>query len=316
LNQVITNEELNNRITLINDDISNAIKKIEDESASLLLTSPPYNLKKEYEKDSPICLEQYIQWIEPIVDNLCKKVSLNGSICWQTGNHIFDGEIFPLDYYFYSIFKKNGFKLRNRIVWHFKFGLNATKRLSGRYETILWFTRSDQYTFNLDPIRIPQMYPGKRHSSKKGKDKAGKPSGNPLGKNPSDYWTFSAEDLFHERAVWELPNVKANHPELTTHPCQFPNELAERCILAFTNPGDLVFDPFAGAGTTVIAALGANRRALAVDRSAEYIALTHNRVRLFLDGNLPLRRSGSDIYEPRSTDRVAQIPSEWKEAAE
>lgn len=88
-------------------------------------------------------------------------------------------------YFDYQIFKKQRLKLRNRIVWHFGHGLHASKRFSGRYETILWFSKTDNYIFNLDSVRVPAKYPGKRHF--KG-PKKGQPSGNPLGKNPSDIW--------------------------------------------------------------------------------------------------------------------------------
>jgi DNA modification methylase len=102
-----------------------------------------------------------------------------------------DGEVYLLDIYFYDIFKDAGFKLRNRIIWHFEHGLHASKRFSGRYENILWFTKNDEYTFNLDSVRVPSKYPGKTHY--KG-EKRGLPSGNPLGKNPSDLWTILTKD--------------------------------------------------------------------------------------------------------------------------
>ena len=116
--------------------------------------------------------------------------------------------------------------MRNRIIWHFGHGLHASKRFSGRYETIIWFTKSDNYYFNIDPTRIPQKYPNKKHF--KGK-KRGELSCNPLGKNPSD--------------VWDIPNVKSNHIEKTDHPCQFPVALVERFILSTTKERDIVFDP-------------------------------------------------------------------------
>ena len=86
-----------------------------------------------------------------------------GSICWQVGNYVNNGEIVPLDIALYPIFASLGLQLRNRIIWHFGHGLHATKRFSGRYEVILWFTKSDDYTFNLDPVRVPQKYPQKKH---------------------------------------------------------------------------------------------------------------------------------------------------------
>ena len=148
------------------------------------------------------------------------------------------------------MFKNAGFRLRNRIVWHFGHGLHASKRLSGRYETLLWFSKTDNYTFNLDEIRVPSKYPGKR--SFKGANK-GELSGNPLGKNPSDFWDDIKDD--DDKLVWEIPNVKANHPEKTAHPCQFPVELAERCVLALTNNKDIVFDPFVGSGSSAVASI-------------------------------------------------------------
>ncbi len=151
-------------------------------------------------------------------------------------------KIIPLDIFLYDTFKNNGMQLRNRIIWHFGHGLHCKKRLSGRYETILWFTKTDDYTFNLDPIRVPQKYPNKKHF--KG-DKRGQLSCNPLGKNPSD--------------IWDIPNVKNNHPEKTEHPCQFPIELIDRLVLSLTNENDIIFDPYLGTGTSVISALRNNR---------------------------------------------------------
>ena len=160
---------------------------------------------------------------------------------WEVGDYVEAGEVYPLDIYFYDIFKDAGFHLRNRIIWHFEHGLHASKRFSGRYETILWLTKSHKYTFNLDDIRVPSKYPGKTHY--KGA-KRGQPSGNPLGKNPSDFWNVVTSDW--EKEIWDVPNVKANHPEKTIHPCQFPIELIQRCVLALTDQGDLVLDPFLG----------------------------------------------------------------------
>lgn len=297
--------------SLIHDDAAKALNSVENGEVSLVLTSPPYNIGKEYERDSKMSLQQYLEWLRPIAESLCLKLSESGSLCWQTGNFVENGVVFPLDFFFYDMFSKMGLKLRNRIIWRFNFGLHATKRFSGRYETLLWFTKSDAYTFNLDPIRVPQLYPGKKHSSAKGEGKAGKFSGNPKGKNPADFWTFSAEDAFLTDPVWDLPNVKANHPEKTIHPCQFPHELAERCVLAFTQPGDLILDPFLGAGTTAIAAIKAGRRVIGVDKDIRYITLARQRLDELNSGELALRRSGQAVREPKFGEAVATIPEEW-----
>jgi adenine-specific DNA-methyltransferase len=134
-------------------------------------------------------------------------------------------------------------------------------RFSGRHETILWFSKSDNYTFNLDPIRVPQKYPNKKHF--KG-DKKGELSGNPLGKNPSD--------------VWEITNVKNNHPEKTDHPCQFPEELVKRCVLALTGENDLVLDPFAGSGTVGKVCKELYRHSSIIDKESRYIEIAKKRI--------------------------------------
>jgi DNA modification methylase len=304
-----TSQPLSN-IALLKGDVSAVLNELpKQKKFSLIVSSPPYNIGKNYERDSKLTLKEYVTWLDEVIGSLIERLTETGSICWQVGSYIKDGEIFPLDIYLYNSFKGRGLQLRNRIVWRFNFGLNSTKRFSGRYETLMWFTKSDNYQFNLDPIRVPQLYPGKRHSAQKGK--AGKPSGNPLGKNPSDYWEFSAEEYFRDNPVWDLPNVKANHPEKTIHPCQFPIELVERCVLALTKPGDAILDPFVGTGTSLIAAIKHERKATGIDRDARYIKIARERIQNFSKGTLKIRPSGKAVLRPRQTDKVARIPEEW-----
>ena len=204
-----------------------------------------------------------------------------GSLCWQIGNHVAKGEIFPLDLVLYPVFREHGLKLRNRIVWHFEHGLHCSKRLSGRYETILWFTKGDDYIFNLDPIRVPSKYPGKKYF--KG-PKAGQLSCNPLGKNPGDVWIF--------------PNVKNNHVEKTIHPCQFPVELVERLVLSLTQPGGAVFDPYMGVGSAVIAAAMHGRSGYGCDIVPEYVDIAMQRLRDLEAGRLRTRPMHKPVYDP------------------
>lgn len=297
--------------SLHHGDCATVLDSIADESVQLVVSSPPYNVGKEYESDQRMTLKEYLDWLEPITAKLCTKVSDTGSICWQVGSYVSQGEVFPLDYYFFPMFAKNGFQLRNRIIWRYNFGLNSTKRLSGRYETILWMSKTSNYKFNLDPIRVPQLYPGKRHSSKKG-ERAGKPSGNPLGKNPSDYWEFSGAEAFLSETVWDIPNVKSNHPEKTHHPCQYPIELAERCVLAFSDQGDTVLDPFLGVGTTVIAAIKNDRIGLGIEKDRRYLDVALQRIESLHEGTLSMRKGGQKPRRPRPTEKVAQIPDDWK----
>lgn len=273
--------------------------------AKLIITSPPYNIGKVYEKARQ--LHEYLAAITPILDELVRVLSSEGSLCWQVGNYVEEGEVFPLDIFYYPFFKERGLHLRNRIIWHFDHGLHASKRFSGRYETLLWFTKTDAYTFNLDTVRVPAKYPGKTHF--KPGPNYGKPSGNPLGKNPSDIWRIVVQDW--ETALWDIPNVKANHPEKTIHPCQFPIELVERCVLALTNEGDWVLDPFSGVGSALLAALKNQRRAIGCEKEAEYIGLAHQRIDALYSGSLPYRQLGKPVHQPTGKEKVAQVPIEW-----
>jgi len=157
---------------IVNGDSLPVLKKLEDGKFDLIITSPPYNVGKSYETKTSI--EKYLETQEEIINELIRTLSDKGNLCWQVGNYVNKGEVFPLDIYYYQIFKKHGLKLRNRIIWHFGHGLHASKRFSGRYETILWFSKTNDYIFNLDNVRVPAKYPGKRHF--KG-DKKGLPSG-------------------------------------------------------------------------------------------------------------------------------------------
>ena len=216
-----------------------------------------------------------------MIKECVRVLSPAGSICWQVGNFVDKGEIIPLDIALFPIFSELGLKLRNRIVWHFEHGLHCSNRFSGRYETVNWFTKSDQYKFNLDPVRVPQKYPGKKHF--KG-PKAGQLSGNPLGKNPGDVWT--------------IPNVKSNHVEKTEHPCQFPVELVERFVLSMSDENDWVLDPFMGVGSSLVAAFRHGRKTVGAELVKKYVDIARDRLADESVGLLKTRPMNKPVYDP------------------
>lgn len=261
-------------------DNSVFLRELPDESMKLIVTSPPYNIGKAYERRTS--LERYLSEQARVIAHCVRLLNPEGSICWQIGNYIAnDGEVVPLDTILYPLFKQHGLYLRNRIIWHFEHGLHCSKRFSGRYETILWFTKGSQYTFNLDPVRVPSKYPGKKYF--KG-PKAGQLSCNPLGKNPGD--------------MWIIPNVKSNHCEKTEHPCQFPIELIERLVLALTNEGDSVLDPYMGVGSSIIAAIKHGRYAYGCDIEAKYVEIAWERIFAYRNGTLKTRPMDKPVYDP------------------
>lgn len=255
------------------------LKRVPDSSLQLVVTSPPYNIGKTYERR--LKLSDYVEQQAAVIEACVRALAPDGSICWQVGNYVDQGAIVPLDAILYPVFQKLGLKMRNRVVWHFEHGLHCKNRFSGRYEVLCWFTKSDEYIFNLDPVRIPQKYPGKKHF--KG-PKVGQYSSNPLGKNPSD--------------VWVIPNVKSNHVEKTIHPCQFPVELVERLVLSMTQPGGWVFDPFLGVGSSIIAAIRHGRRAAGCEIVSDYVKVAKNRITQQLEGRLRTRPMDRPIYDP------------------
>jgi adenine-specific DNA-methyltransferase len=222
-----------------------------DQSVDLVVSSPPYNLGKEYEAKR--ALQIYLDEQALVLKECTRVLKPTGSIFWQVGSFANAGRLIPLDIRFFPILEDLGMIPRNRIAWIRQHGLHGQKKLSCRYETILWFTKSDDYTFSLDEIRVPQKWQNKKHF--KG-ERAGELSCNPAGKNPGDIWLFS--------------NVKHNHQEQTIHPCQFPEDLISRIVLATTSVGDVVLDPYMGAGTVAVVARDLERHYLGAELEEKY----------------------------------------------
>lgn len=264
-------------------------------------------MEKEYEKSRS--LEKYSAEIESVIVKLVELLDSRGSICWQVGNYIDPKtkELVPLDIFYHELFKKHGLILRNRIIWHFEHGLHASQRFSGRYETIMWYTKSENYTFNLDPVRVPSKYPGKTYY--KGKKK-GQLSGNPRGKNPSDLWRIVKQEW--EKDIWEIPNVKANHSEKTIHPCQYPVELVERCVLALSNKSDWILDPFAGVGSSMIASLKNGRNSIGIEKYQKYITVGKERLKKIRQKKLKVREFGKPVQLPNANTAVAKKPEHFQ----
>lgn len=272
-------------VTLYHGDCLELLGSVADGAANLVVTSPPYNLGKSYERR--IDLKAYLKQQGEVIGECVRILDSGGSLCWQVGNYVDKGAIIPLDTILYPVFAGLGLRMRNRIVWHFEHGLHCSRRFSGRYEVILWFTKGDRYYFNLDPVRVPQKYPGKKHF--KG-PRAGEYSCNPLGKNPGD--------------VWRIPNVKHNHVEKTNHPCQFPVELVERLVLSMTPADGLVVDPFMGVGSSAVAAVRHGRRAAGAELVADYWRAAVERVRAAWSGELRTRPMNRAVYDPLGNAKV------------
>lgn len=297
-----------NHATVTTADCTKHLSKLPAELVDLIISSPPYNVGKEYEETSSV--DDYIAFMKKTLTECTRLLKPGGSICWQVGS-TFDrnGALVLIDKLVDNIMdglsKAHNLRLRNRIIWHFGHGLHASNRFSGRYESILWYTKGDTYTFDLDAVRVPQKYPGKK--AYKGR-KAGDYSGHPLGKNPSDFWVSETD-------VWNIPNVKSNHVEKLGHPCQFPIDLVARLILALSNPNDIVLDPFGGVGTTAAAAVHLGRRAISIDLHADYSQIARTRINQAWNGTLPFRPSAEPMPPPTSSP-LTVLPESFARARE
>jgi len=246
--------------TIYHGDCKELLRKLPDESINLVVSSPPYNIGKGKEKRRE--LDKYLEEQEEVLKECVRVLRPTGSLFWQVGSYVENSRHIPLDIKFFPILESLGMIPRNRIIWIRPHGLHAKKRFSCRHETILWFTKSDNYKFFLDPIRVPQKYPNKKHW--KGPRK-GQFTSHPLGKNPGDVWAFR--------------NVKHNHEEQTIHPCQFPEDMIERIVLATTERGDIVLDPYMGSGTTAVVARNFGRHFCGAEIEKQYIEVALRRLR-------------------------------------
>ena len=241
-------------------DCLDLLRSLPDECVDLIVSSPPYNLGKEYEAKRALAI--YLEEQRVVLGECCRVLRRTGSLFWQVGAFADKGVLIPLDIRVFTILESFGLIPRNRIVWARQHGLHASRKFSCRYETILWFTRSDDYVFNLDAIRVPQKYQDKKFHRG---EKHGEFSCHPDGKNPGDIWLFR--------------NVKHNHEEQTIHPCQFPEDMIARIVLATTNPGQTVLDPYMGAGTVAVVARDHARHFLGAECDPRYHAVALRRLR-------------------------------------
>jgi adenine-specific DNA-methyltransferase len=291
--------------TIHKGDCFDLLRRLPSGSVAAVVSSPPYNLGKEYETRR--ALDVYVEEQRDVLAECVRALKDGGSIFWQVGSYSDRGVIIPLDVRLFPVLEQLGMTPRNRIAWVRPHGLHASKKFSCRYETILWFTKGEKYLFDLDAIRVPQKYPNKR--AWRG-DKQGQLTCNPAGKNPGDVWAFR--------------NVKHNHEEQTTHPCQFPEDLVRRVVLASTLEGDLVLDPYMGAGTVAVVARDLRRGFVGAETDHGYHDLCLRRLRGEPDANgvfpnlKTLRdyaeRTGTSVAQYRFEVQVGGVPTERAKA--
>lgn len=246
-------------------DCTEKLKKIDTGSIQTIVTSPPYNIGKKYGKyNDSVDFSEWENLIEGVFVQAKRILKDNGSFFLNV-SPVPDKktkEIIPLDAICYFIGKKNNFFLRNSIIWHFNNMQNCSKRLSGRWESVLWFVKDiDNYVFNLDDIRIPYITKNDKRLKKDG------------GRNPTDVWYFD-----------RVNNMTKNKLGLSDVPTMFPTPMIERIIAMSTEVGDTVLDPFAGSGTSLVAAANLKRKGIGIEIDKRYKKIIQKR--LLTEANL------------------------------
>jgi adenine-specific DNA-methyltransferase len=240
----------------------------------LTLTSPPYNIGKEYERHLPV--EEYLDWCSRWMTQIFHATAPKGAFWLNLGYFEIPGRglCVPISYLLWG---RSPFYLLQEIIWHYGAGVTTARRFSPRNEKWLFYVRdASSYTFNLDAVRDPNVkYP---HQKKNGKYRC-----NPQGKNPSD--------------VWEIPKVTTGENrssrERTAHPAQFPLPVVERIIKVSSNLLDLILDPFAGSASSGIAASALGRLFVGIEIREDYCALAVSRYKEFRRVKLELERQAS-----------------------
>ncbi len=249
-----------NKHKLYIGDCTKVMKKISKSSVQSVITSPPYNINKKYgDYVDNINFEDWKELINNTFTEVKNVLTDNGSFFLNVSPIPLKKtkEIIPLDAICYQLGKDNGFYLRNSIIWHFNNMQNCKNRLSGRWESILWFVKDiNNYIFNLDDIRVPYITKN---------DKRLDPDG---GRNPTDVWYFD-----------RVNNMTKNKLNLSDVPTMFPIEMIERIILMSTDEGDTVLDPYMGSGTTILAADNLGRNSIGIDIDKRYQNIIKNRLK-------------------------------------
>lgn len=233
--------------------------QVPDGLIDLTITSPPYNIGKEYE--DKLALSEYLDWCENWISEIYRLSKDDGTFWLNLGYMALEerAKAIPISY---LLWDRIPFYLIQEVVWHYKAGVAGRKFYSPRNEKFLWYVKSaDNYTFNLDDVRDPNVkYPNQK--------KNGKIKVNSIGKNPGDVWVFSKVTSGKNRSS----------KERTAHPAQFPEAVIERIIKASSNEGDIIFDPFMGSGTTAAVALSLNRYVIGFELAENYCEIISQRI--------------------------------------
>ncbi len=268
-------------IRTITGDAVQEMRKLDASSVDLVVADPPYNLGKNYGNNHDIKgFDEYLTFSRDWLREAQRVLSPSGTL------YVFMG--FRFISYLYDILDRELQMFFNSwIVWHYTQGIGKTKGFSPRHDDILMFTKSQTTGFNLDAVRIPQKYYRDRNNMR--------------GANPGD--------------VWEFSHVHYCNGNRQNHPTQKPEGLIERMVLASSDEGDLVLDPFSGSGTTLRVCQQLNRRAIGIEINPDYVTMTRDRLGAAFVGfdsiDPRMERVPRDLRRPDIREEYLKNHKEW-----
>ena len=276
-----TNAELSEiQDRIIWQDALKAIDFLPEKSVDLMIVDPPYNLTKNFgkstfkERENSVYQQSFDEWLSKTVRLLKDNASIYICADWKTSIAI--PEI-----------AGKYFLLQNRISWEREKGRGASNNWKNCLEDIWFFTKSKDYTFNLEAVKV------QRRVIAPYRDKSGLPKD----------WVQNDDERYRLTApsnIWTDISIPFwSMPENTPHPTQKPEKLIAKLILASSNPGDLIFDPFVGSGTTAVTAKKLGRHYVGIEREKEYVALALKRLEL-AEENREIQGYENGIFRARN----------------
>lgn len=258
---------------LICGDAVSVMGSLPSASVDLLIADPPYNLGKNYGNNQDLrARHEYEEFTAQWLAQAVRLLKPTGSL------YVFMGVRF-ISHLFRMLEDDLGLVFNGWITWHYTQGMGRKQGFSPRHEDILYFTKSTEFTFNLEAVRVPQKYFRQRN--------------NMSGANPGDVWQFS--------------HVHYCSAEREKHPTQKPEALLERIICASSRENDLILDPFVGSGTTCKVAQVLNRRWLGIDLNPDYVAMSRHRIAQNI--------AAFDSFDPRMARTPKDLPDTHKQAS-
>jgi site-specific DNA-methyltransferase (adenine-specific) len=262
-------------------DSINLLKELPPNSVNLIVADPPYNLGKDYGNNHDLKgFDDYLDFTRQWTAEAKRVLSEDGTM------YVFMGVRF-ISYLYGILDKEQQLYFSSWVVWHYTQGLGKTKGFSPRHDDILVFNKSKKFKFNLDDVRVPQKYYRAKNNMR--------------GANPGDVWKFS--------------HVHYSNPNRQNHPTQKPEGLIERMVLASSDEGDTVLDPFSGSGTTLRVCQQLNRKGIGFELNPEYVEMTKDRLSEPFKGfdsvDPRMERVPNDLRKPEIRDEYLANHINW-----